>query len=520
MKHPRHGLTSRIIAGHVLMALLSLVVFISALWIVVDRQASATGVAASRIAAERIVPWLSEYYQRTGSWRGIERILERGPRMMERPMGPGMAPLARDSILLVSPSGEIILARGLGDDQLIRLRQQLRNAPRSFLDRGVTVPGDSTSRPGAASSPTETAIAYLYIGGMLDPRTDPVRIALVRPLVVASLVAALAVLAAAAVVAAVWSRRLIGPLLTLTAAADALSRQTYTDDPPQPLPLPRSYDELHTLTTAFNGMAREIHAQELSRRRFIADAAHELRTPLALLSARVELIQEGVYPADQTQWRALDEGIQRLHRLVADLQTLARLDSGNPGVSLQSCDPEELLRSAATAFEPAAREKSVSVCVDAAEGNLAVRADPQRTRQILDNLLANSLKAAPQGSTIRLSAEDNAAGFCALHIDDQGPGIPEEHRAAVLQRFFRLDDDRRRETGGSGLGLAIARDLAHLQGGELTITTPPGDAPTGDTPVAGNTPVAGYTPFTLRATLTLPLASTPAPRAVEQQPLS
>jgi histidine kinase len=224
-------------------------------------------------------------------------------------------------------------------------------------------------------------------------------------------------------------------------------------------------------------MAREVAQQEETRRRFVADAAHELRTPVSLLSARIEMLRDGIYPTDRDQWDALHGSVHRIAALVADLQTLARLDAGKTAVTPQRISPRDLLEEVREQFLPMAHRQGISIIVDAPSGTAGplLAVDPGKTQQVLANLVSNAIRHSPEGGTIRLELRvphGTGSETVVFSVEDDGPGIPREERRRVFDRFVRLDGARDRDHGGSGLGLAIAERLVTLQGGTIDAVDP------------------------------------------------
>ena len=206
-------------------------------------------------------------------------------------------------------------------------------------------------------------------------------------------------------------------------------------------------------------------------RRFMADAAHELRTPVAVVRARAEVaLQRPREPADYVV--AL-EGIageaRRLGNIVGDLLTLARADAGEWPRARVRFFLDDVVLDAATAARTLAAVKGVRVDVDALE-EAPVVGDAALMRQLVMILLDNAVKFTPGGGDVRVAVErrDDVA---ALVVEDSGPGIPADVLPHVFERFFRGDEARTR-TRGAGLGLSIARWIATSHGGELTIASP------------------------------------------------
>ena len=221
------------------------------------------------------------------------------------------------------------------------------------------------------------------------------------------------------------------------------------------------------------------------QRTFIADASHELKTPLTLIRADAEVLSRGLSKDDD---RELVEDIlqetDRTSAILSDLLVLARLDAGKLEVSGKPFDLAVILAGAADRFEARAAGEGIRILCDATE-ELPARGDPERTAQILAALLDNAVRFTPPEGAITVTGRRSGSQSTAT-VEDAGPGIPEAHLPHIFDRFYRADEARTRGPygGGTGLGLAIARDLARAQGGELT---------------AANTPEGGA-----RFTLTLP----------------
>lgn len=205
------------------------------------------------------------------------------------------------------------------------------------------------------------------------------------------------------------------------------------------------------------------------QRTFIADASHELKTPLTLIRADAEVLSRGLEKEDD---RELVEDIlqetDRTSAILSDLLILARLDAGKLEVASKPFDLAVILAEAADRFEARAAGEKIQI-VPEVTGGLPTRGDPDRTAQILAALLDNAVRYAPSGGTINVSGYRNGNVVSAT-VEDSGPGIPDAHLPRVFDRFYRADEARTRGRygGGTGLGLAIARDLARAQGGELT----------------------------------------------------
>ena len=237
--------------------------------------------------------------------------------------------------------------------------------------------------------------------------------------------------------------------------------------------MPATRDEVARLAVTLNDMLDRLAAGGARQRAFVADAAHELRSPLASIRTQLEVAQ--AHP-DSADWADTADGVladvARLSRLVDDLLLLARLDDdGADRINAPTRSTSASLVVMAAA-RPGAR---VDVRVGgagsangaaAAEPPVTVRADEDALVRILDNLLSNADRYAASEVRLDVSEHDGAA---LLTVSDDGPGIPADQRSRVFERFARLDASRSQESGGSGLGLAIVDQLVQSLGGTVRL---------------------------------------------------
>lgn len=243
-------------------------------------------------------------------------------------------------------------------------------------------------------------------------------------------------------------------------------------------------DELAGLARTFNHMADRLAAgvaererQEQARRELIAAISHDLRTPLASLRAMTEALSDGVVDDAATTARYYDTmraQISQLTRLIEDLFSLARLDAGAVELDLQPVAPDQLISDVLAGHSPQAEARGVQLQARVATGVAPVSAAPQQLMRVLDNLLANALRHTPSGGSICVSAAADAAGFIIFEVTDTGEGIAPDDLPHVFERFYRGEKSRSRASGGAGLGLAIARGIVEAHGGNITITSTPG----------------------------------------------
>ena len=234
--------------------------------------------------------------------------------------------------------------------------------------------------------------------------------------------------------------------------------------------------ETTELARNFNVMAQGLQALEQERRDTVASIAHELRTPLTVMQARLDAIEDGIYPLDQEQVGQLSAQTQLLTRLVGDLRTLSLAEAGRLTMQPVQIRPLSLVRSVAEDIQAARAGSHIRVEVLGQESHL--RADPDRLRQVLVNLVENAFKHAQSRIQLTVQAPqggqpDGQHAGLALHIDDDGPGIPVEERERVFENFVRLETSRSRDSGGTGLGLAVVRALMLAHGGEIELGSSP-----------------------------------------------
>jgi len=272
--------------------------------------------------------------------------------------------------------------------------------------------------------------------------------------------------ATALLTAVVVSRRITAPIRDIARASARLAAGRYGERVGA-----EGGDELGALAASFNALATALEETERQRLALLADVAHELRTPLATIQGYMEgLLDEVVLPAPAL-WAQLHGEAGRLRRLVDDLQELSRAESREIPLHPIPLEARQLLERAAARMEPQFAAADVTLALDVAPAVPAALADPDRTLQVLVNLLGNALRYTPAGGTVTLGA---AAGErrVALRVTDTGSGIAPEHLPHLFERFYRADRSRSRASGGSGIGLTIARALIEAQGGTIRIESP------------------------------------------------
>ena len=214
-----------------------------------------------------------------------------------------------------------------------------------------------------------------------------------------------------------------------------------------------------------------------TQRRFVSDASHELRTPVAVMKANAELLlrhPDQTVEANIDQVAAINEEADHLSRLVGDLLLLARADEQRLEVIREEVDLAEIGGGLVRDMAPVAEMRSIRLTSELAPGTL--QGDGQRLRQLLAILLDNALKYTPEGGRIELRTKRSGRSW-VLSVKDTGPGIPEEAQARIFDRFYRHDEARSPQAG-TGLGLAIARWIAEAHGGRISVVSTVGEGAT------------------------------------------
>lgn len=267
------------------------------------------------------------------------------------------------------------------------------------------------------------------------------------------------------------ARSIAGPVQEMQGVAAALAAGRLNERVPV-----RTRDELGELARSLNYMAGELERIDSMRRAFVADASHELRTPVANLSVAVEALKAVLdrNPDQATGVVAdLEREVQRLGRLVEGLLDLSLVESGKVRLSLTSVALGDVVQRAVQPFLPRAERANITVVNEIPPRLSRVRADVDRTMQVLTNLLDNALKFTPAGGRIAVSAYERR-GHVLVSVADTGPGIAEAELPHIFDRFYKVDRSRTGAGRGAGLGLAIAKRLVEAQGGIIMVESKEG----------------------------------------------
>ncbi len=275
-------------------------------------------------------------------------------------------------------------------------------------------------------------------------------------------------------------RRVLRPLTELTGAADAVASGDYSTRVPT-----AGTDEVVRLASSFNRMAQQIgddrkllETANRAKSDFLASMSHELRTPLNAIGGYAELMEMGVRgPITDEQRRDLSRiraSQSHLLGLIGSLLDLSRIESGQVTYAQEDVALNPLLGGLEALVLPQTTAKQQTL-VYRCEAELGAFADREKVRQVLLNLLSNAVRYSPSGATITMSARRLDDATVAIEVSDTGPGIPLDRQREIFEPFVQLDRSLTRTNEGVGLGLSISRDLAHGMGGELTVTSAPGE---------------------------------------------
>ncbi len=215
---------------------------------------------------------------------------------------------------------------------------------------------------------------------------------------------------------------------------------------------------------------------EEAQRRFVADASHEMRTPIAALKGMLELLMDGAKdrPTVRDEFLGtMQAEVERLGRLVGDLLTLARLEAGSLTLALSPHHVADLFADVTGVMRTLAERSGVELTVELADDDLRVLADRDRVVQVLLSFTDNALKHSPGGTRVHLSASAAGKDRVRLSVTDEGPGIAPDEIERVFERFYRADQSRA-GSGGTGLGLAIAKEMIEAHGSRIEVTSSPG----------------------------------------------
>ncbi|QPC84939.1 HAMP domain-containing protein [Phototrophicus methaneseepsis] len=380
---------------------------------------------------------VTHYYEENGTWDGLETWLKGEPDSV----GPHDYFRSPDQFALVDADGVVVVDHGP-------------------FHKGDSLPEDILTEGTPISLDGETI--GIVLTAMPPPELDPTEQRYVDGTTQALIIGALGAGSTALVIGLLLSRQFLRPLTELTAAITAM-RAGNLD---QKVNI-RTQDELGLLAQAFNEMSANLHQANQLRKQMTADIAHDLRTPLTIISGYLEAMTDGTLKPTQERFKTMSEEVLLLQRLVEDLRTLSLADAGELKLMCAAVAPREILDRVAASFQEAASSAGVMLAVEADAALPSLWIDSERMVQVLGNLVANALRHTPSGSSITLMAQEKSEQV-ELRVQDTGAGIVPEDLPKIFDRFYRSDPSRQTESGESGLGLAIARSIVEAHRGTIT----------------------------------------------------
>ncbi len=399
---------------------------------------------------------LSDYYTTTGSWSGVAANWVQ----MQSRTFPTQAPQTGgsnppDEHQGGNPNGEQRSFFGLADSQGAVLVSTDPNYP-----VGSTIPQV------ILNNGTALSVGGKRVGTILVPSQPPgfnqQEALFLQRSTSALIYASLGAVVVSILLGILLARTLTNPLKALTLAAQSISQGKLEQQVKV-----KSSDEIGQLASAFNLMTHQVSRENQLRRQMTADIAHDLRTPLTVISGYVESMRDGVLKPTTQRLELIYSEIERLQNMVGDLRMLSLAEAGELSLNPQQIAVKPLLERAATLFKHQAEQQNVSISVDASDDLPTITVDEARMMQVFGNLITNALRYTQQAGQITLSARP-AAGYVEICVKDTGSGIDPDVLPYIFDRFRQGDRSRHNESGESGLGLAIVKALIELHGGKVS----------------------------------------------------
>lgn len=284
--------------------------------------------------------------------------------------------------------------------------------------------------------------------------------------------ASLGALAVAIFMSLLLTNSLTRPLRELTQAMRITARGEFGHQA-----VVRSKDEIGQLAQDFNQMSAELARLNEQRKQMTADIAHDLRSPLTVISGYVESMHDGVLKPTPERLKAIQDEVRHLERLVEDLRTLSLADAGELSLNLAPVAPDGLLEQVYAAYHHAAERVGMALTIQSESELPHIQVDPDRMMQVLGNLVGNAIRHTPRGGMVSVQSAVHHPSSIIFTVADTGPGIPVKDLPRIFDRFYRGDDSRQ-SSRESGLGLAIAKSIVEAHGGRISVESKIGEGTT------------------------------------------
>ena len=414
-----------------------------------------------------LITLLSDHYREKGSWEGAEVffsgsprgiIVDHNPGQGRRRLGQGQRPGQDDQAL------EDIL-----EDETITVPGRLFGLATTDGTVIIALPGGTPAGKALNTAIIKSSDPIIVnketVGYLLTVDQFPGYSEAENQFIMKSNRALWIALLGATLIAAVIgffiAKGITKPLETLTDASQRIADREMDIQVPE-----LSRDEIGTLAQSFNRMSARLDESDRLRKQMTADIAHDLRTPLTVISGYVDSMRDGDLPVTTKRLELIGIETSRLSKMVEDLRLLSVADAGELSLQKQAVDPNSLLKHSLKLFELQASRKNIKLVFEPSDGNAQVFIDEDRIIQVLSNLISNAIDYSPEDSEIKLRADEDEQ-YVLLEVTDTGSGIPAEELPFVFERFHRVDRARQSSNQHSGLGLAIAKAIINAHEGEI-----------------------------------------------------
>lgn len=283
----------------------------------------------------------------------------------------------------------------------------------------------------------------------------------------------LSILAAGLVASYALARSITVPLRNLSRAAEQIAQGNFGQNVPV-----ETGDEVGYLANIFNRMSETLAVNTKLLQQLLANIAHELKTPLAVIQGHLEGMVDGVIETSKEQLSSLHDEAIRLNRLINDLRDLSLAEVRQLAMEKQLADINQIVTRAVTMLKPLADDKGIDIVCRLAPSLAKTAVDIDRMSQVFYNILVNAIRYSPDQSRIEVATvltEAENRQWTMVSVTDSGPGIAPEDMPYLFDHFYRGDKSRDRKSGGSGLGLAIVKQLVENHGGTVAVNSTPGD---------------------------------------------